>query len=185
MLSRYFYHGLNGQLCPEYFQKGPQNFVFFVVRSCSTVQYCTVLYSTVQYRTVLYSTVQYSTVLYSTVQYCTVQDLLFVIKKRKNQKRNTNGGGALIRGALRAPPVRVTFLIFLFFTDLGPCFGMNGHPRRATDMILRLSRSNNRCSNSFYRFQTLKQGQNNNFRRNSNFYMIFYKKINLFFDILC
>ena len=29
MLSRYFYHGLNGQLCPEYFQKGPRNFSFF------------------------------------------------------------------------------------------------------------------------------------------------------------
>ena len=28
MLSRYFYHGLNGQLCPEYFQKGPRNFGF-------------------------------------------------------------------------------------------------------------------------------------------------------------
>ena len=25
--------------------------------------------------------------------------------------------------------------------DLGPCFGMNGHPRRATDVILRLSKS--------------------------------------------
>ena len=25
--------------------------------------------------------------------------------------------------------------------DLGPCFGMNGHPRRATDMILSLSKS--------------------------------------------
>ena len=26
VLSKYFYHGLNGQLCPEYFQKGPRNF---------------------------------------------------------------------------------------------------------------------------------------------------------------
>ena len=25
--------------------------------------------------------------------------------------------------------------------DLGPCFGMNGHPRRDTDVILRLSKS--------------------------------------------
>ena len=25
--------------------------------------------------------------------------------------------------------------------DLGPCFGMNGHPRRAMDVILRLSKS--------------------------------------------
>ena len=25
--------------------------------------------------------------------------------------------------------------------DLGPCFGMNGHSRRATDVILRLSKS--------------------------------------------
>ena len=30
MLSMYFYHGLNGQLCPEYFQKGPRNFGFWV-----------------------------------------------------------------------------------------------------------------------------------------------------------
>ena len=32
MLSRYFYHGLNGHLCPKYFQKGPRNFgfVFFL-----------------------------------------------------------------------------------------------------------------------------------------------------------
>ena len=28
LLSRYFYHGLNGQLCPEYFQKGPR--IFFL-----------------------------------------------------------------------------------------------------------------------------------------------------------
>ena len=27
------------------------------------------------------------------------------------------------------------------FTDLGPCFGMNGHSRRAMDVILRLSKS--------------------------------------------
>ena len=25
--------------------------------------------------------------------------------------------------------------------ELGPCFGMNGHPRRAADMISRLSKS--------------------------------------------
>ena len=30
LLSRYFYHGLHGQLCPEYFQKGPRNFGFFL-----------------------------------------------------------------------------------------------------------------------------------------------------------
>ena len=90
----------------------------------------------VQYYTVLYSTVQYCTVLYSTVQYCTVQDLLFVIKKIKNVTRTR---GARRGGAKRAPRVRVTFLIFLFLTHFGSCFGMNGHPRGATDVILSLS----------------------------------------------
>ena len=33
------------------------------------------------------------------------------------------------------------FDFFFCFTDLGPCFGMNGHPRRATGVILRLSKS--------------------------------------------
>ena len=36
--------------------------------------------------------------------------------------------------------------------DHGPCFGMNGHSRRAMDVILRLSRSNNRFSIILYRF---------------------------------
>ena len=44
-------------------------------------------------------------------------------------------------GWARAPPVRVTFSIFFFFKDLGLCFGMNGHPRRDTDVIFRLSKS--------------------------------------------
>ena len=30
LLSRYFYSGLNGQLCPEYFQKGPRNLYAFL-----------------------------------------------------------------------------------------------------------------------------------------------------------
>ena len=57
MLSRYLYYGLNGQLCPEYFQKGPRNFGFFMGGKplLRTVQHCTALYSTAQYCTVLYS----------------------------------------------------------------------------------------------------------------------------------
>ena len=44
------------------------------------------------------------------VQYCTVQDLLFVIKKRKNQKRNTNGGArAHPVMTSRAPPFVLRF----------------------------------------------------------------------------
>ena len=39
MLSRYFYHGLNGQLCPEYFQKGPRNFVFFGGEASASQQF--------------------------------------------------------------------------------------------------------------------------------------------------
>ena len=81
----------------------------------STVQYSTALYSTIQYCTVLYSTAQYCTVLYrlySTVQHCTVQDLLFVIKKIKNVTRTR--GARPAAGALRAPRVRVTFLIFFY-----------------------------------------------------------------------
>ena len=59
-----------------------------------------------------------------------------ILQKRKNQQRNTNGGGA----TSGPPPVRVTFLIFCFvLRGLGPCLGMNGHPRGATDVILRLS----------------------------------------------
>ena len=34
----------------------------------------------------------------------------------------------------------------------GPCFGMNAHSRRATDVILRLSSSKNRFSIILYRF---------------------------------
>ena len=50
-------------------------------------------------------------------------DLLFVKKKIGNVTRTR---GARRGGAKRAPRVRVTFLIF--FTHLGSCFGMNGHP---------------------------------------------------------
>ena len=60
----------------------------------------------------------------------------------------------------RAPPRSCYvfgFLDFSFFLkDLGPCFGMNGHPRMATDVILRLSRSKKRFAISFYRFWKLK-----------------------------
>ena len=64
-------------------------------------------------------------------------------RKREKIKNVTRTGGRHL--------VRVTFLIFLFLSDLGPCFGMNEHPRRATDVILRLSRSKNRFPISFYR----------------------------------
>ena len=94
---------------------------------------------------------QYCAVLCSTVQYCTGSFIRY--KKKENRKRNTNGEGA----TSGASPVRVTFLIVLFvLKDLGPCFGMNGHPRRATDAILKLSRSKNRFPISFYRFWKLK-----------------------------
>ena len=74
----------------------------------------------------------YTIFVYSlTVQYCTVQDLLFVIKKRKNQKRNTNAGGAPIRGGFARPPR--SCYVFDLFSHLGSCFGMNA------DVILRPS----------------------------------------------
>merc|ERR1712110_1172796 len=74
------------------------------------------------------------TVLYSTVQYCTVP---FIRYRKKNQKRNTNAGGAPRRGDARPP--RSCYVFDFCFTHLGSCFGMNGHPRGATDVILRLS----------------------------------------------
>ena len=48
----------------------------------------------------------------------------FIRYDKKNQKRAAAG--------------RCAFLIF-FHAHLGSCFGMNGHPRGATDVILRLS----------------------------------------------
>ena len=69
MLSKYFYHGLNGQLCPECFQKDPRNLGFFFAFLEASAPHCTALY---RYCTVLYSTVQCCTVLYSAVQCCTV-----------------------------------------------------------------------------------------------------------------
>ena len=37
--------------------------------------------------------------------------------------------------------------------DLGPCFGMNGHPRRAMDVILRLSKSTTEDPSVFIGFR--------------------------------
>ena len=57
----------------------------------------------------------YTNIFYSlTVQYCTGQDLLFVIKKEKIKIVTLTRGARPSAGALRAPRVRVTLLIFSF-----------------------------------------------------------------------
>ena len=64
------------------------------------------------------------TVQYCTVLYCTGSFIRY--EKKKHQQRNTNAGGAPIRGGFARPPRSCyVFDCFFVFTALGPGFGMN------------------------------------------------------------
>ena len=130
MLSRYFYHGLNGQLCPEYFQKGPRNF-FFGGADCPDPP-----------RRFLIRVFWFGSVLVFDSRPSFWLGLwpggggpwmMRLVEEVGPRASRIKDQGSRIKDKDRGSRTRIK--------DHGPCFGSNEHTRRDTDVILRLSRS--------------------------------------------